>query len=849
MENFKKLWNESNRSQKQDLIGDSDLADLKWDELDGSQKNKVEGEIVKLKDSANLFVKTHKEKLIGRRVDVGESSGTDNDFIHVIVGLESEIIEFDGDLFGEVKIILDGSESSYIHEDGFQDFLNGIDVPAYIKSSYKGGSVQLLNEKEMNLDRSGTDLESAKQYLIFDIAEELKKIKSNNKYEGTDEEIKNGLSITDRLKNDFGFDWEDDDKASAYFSRASLQEIYEYMLSVIIPKLKKLNKIESASYNEILKELNSLQPYVSGKEKWFPYKVSEIDNNAIELVDSASDRKVWFIFDIEPDYKRYIGVNWMQGIDYKPTKEDYSKVDSKTLVPVNGSAKTIVNGAMESIKRRFEEIVNEGMKKSDKKYLVRWDAELYDNAEPFIGTEDEILVKIFGTKNVVDMSSEDMKWVMNFEKEIEEKGKSEYNLGLMGVTELTVEAYFEQVENFINEYKDYLIGKKVKLEYPNDRVEITNINEALEGLYLELEFEKAGIESSFISKDDLSNFIDGESITNYVLGGEKQGEIELILQDENKEIPEELKDLIGKKIEINDGYDLTPPKPRKSIEEIISFSKGTGSEINITVTSNIRNDGTEIFYIYEEDLLNFKSGKKIESAWGSYQLINESSDLYSVEGFIKEYQPLLIGQYTTYGKGETKQISGLTELENNYIGINFKDGDVTSISINDAKDFLDFKEIKSAMGDISLLEKNQELTLNHPEFRYYIRDADSKKIKRGFEYKEPAREEILKLRGVGYNVTVMSKTDFIERGIDVDDPSNWDTDINDGSIIQEATKEYNESFDPSDDDVPNSTEILFWYLSRKIDRLEASLSLRKMKSAEDALNKVNKIFTQLKKQR
>lgn len=84
-----------------------------------------------------------------KKVLIGKMVGLDGQELHAqhkVLNVSREIIEFDGEKDNNFKIELDGSESYFIHSCSIDDLLNGQDVGAYIKNSYKGGTIQLINK-------------------------------------------------------------------------------------------------------------------------------------------------------------------------------------------------------------------------------------------------------------------------------------------------------------------------------------------------------------------------------------------------------------------------------------------------------------------------------------------------------------------------------------------------------------------------------------------------------------------------------------------------------------------------------------------------------------------------------
>ncbi len=61
-----------------------------------------------------------------------------------IIGVEREVIIYDGEKDNNFKIILGGAESYFLHSTSIEDFLKGEDTSAHLKSNYKGGTIQLV---------------------------------------------------------------------------------------------------------------------------------------------------------------------------------------------------------------------------------------------------------------------------------------------------------------------------------------------------------------------------------------------------------------------------------------------------------------------------------------------------------------------------------------------------------------------------------------------------------------------------------------------------------------------------------------------------------------------------------
>ena len=74
------------------------------------------------------------------------------------------------------------------------------------------------------------------QKILKAISQEIINLK-DDEYWGTDESEKNEYAILMAVKDEFDYDYEDDAKASEYFSKATQTEIWQYWLMNIIPSL------------------------------------------------------------------------------------------------------------------------------------------------------------------------------------------------------------------------------------------------------------------------------------------------------------------------------------------------------------------------------------------------------------------------------------------------------------------------------------------------------------------------------------------------------------------------------------------------------------------------------------
>lgn len=88
-----------------------------------------------------MNIKTVHRKLIDKLV------GLDGQAEHAhtkVLNVWREMTEFEGEKDNSYAIKLEGYENYFVHSCAIDDLLNGQDVGALIKSSYKGGTIQLI---------------------------------------------------------------------------------------------------------------------------------------------------------------------------------------------------------------------------------------------------------------------------------------------------------------------------------------------------------------------------------------------------------------------------------------------------------------------------------------------------------------------------------------------------------------------------------------------------------------------------------------------------------------------------------------------------------------------------------
>lgn len=88
-------------------------------------------------------IKTAKKALIGELVGL---DGQAKHAQHTVLNVWREVINFEGQKDNNYAIQLDGEETYFVHSTAIEDLLNGEDIGAYIKSSYKGGTIQLIKK-------------------------------------------------------------------------------------------------------------------------------------------------------------------------------------------------------------------------------------------------------------------------------------------------------------------------------------------------------------------------------------------------------------------------------------------------------------------------------------------------------------------------------------------------------------------------------------------------------------------------------------------------------------------------------------------------------------------------------
>ena len=99
-----------------------------------------------------------------------------------------------------------------------------------------------LDWKEVMKQNSHKNIERIiKEYLVKRYNAELEKL-NDEAYYGCDEEIETGWELAYTIEVYFDWEWEKDDDAMDYFARATSQEINQYMIEKVIPKLELKSK-------------------------------------------------------------------------------------------------------------------------------------------------------------------------------------------------------------------------------------------------------------------------------------------------------------------------------------------------------------------------------------------------------------------------------------------------------------------------------------------------------------------------------------------------------------------------------------------------------------------------------
>jgi hypothetical protein len=410
-----------------------------------------------------------KSKLIGKTVGL---DGEDPDSFHKIVDVDREIIEFDGEKSNNYKIVLDGEESYFIHPDAIQDFLNGEDTGAFLKSNYKGGTIMLI-KNEVDKNKS---LNSIKDEAI----DLLDKLIEDTEYD-TFGEYQN--KIFERLKKEQGFNVEEDIDASDYLLKATSLESVKYILSTIIPKLRKMNS------NRLL---------IEEQVKW-------LDNFIVKWDDAENNNDFLIEGRLQKEYDQFLMDNDLPELSADDLLLDLKKINSlvgkelvwvnpKTKIKVESDRKIIVESA--GYNNKGDAFIIYGPSDGDINFLLKDEINKLINGD-FGNSHDEASFILLDEYNKINKEEE--------------------------------KTPFNDPYEFIEEFSGYLVGKKIVNE-KGEKFTILDLEYLNDLVVLRVESENGEQHPEHLEK--YKAFIDGEIVPGHV--GYVGESYSLILQEDVK---------------------------------------------------------------------------------------------------------------------------------------------------------------------------------------------------------------------------------------------------------------------------------------------------------------------------
>lgn len=173
---------------------------------------------------------------------------------------------------------------------------------------------------------------------------------------------------------------------------------------------------------------------------------------------------------------------------------------------------------------------------------------------------------------------------------------------------------------------------------------------------------------------------------------------------------------------------------------------------------------------------------------------NLDNQFNNAELFVENFKDYLIGKKVLVGRNNQveEQIDNIevAEIKGEKV-ISITDTDSTwFLKINDLENFIDGNEVKDFYGKdkIQLIlqeekEEEENNSLNHPEFKYYIISQDNK-ILGGYEYNEDAKQAAEEKQMYGNKVLVISKKDL--KDINPELADNWLINEHDWIIIEKC---------------------------------------------------------------
>lgn len=410
-----------------------------------------------------------KSKLIGRTVGL---DGEDPDSFHKIVNVDREIIEFDGEKSNNYKIVLDGEESYFIHPDAIQDFFNGDDIGAFLKSNYKGGTIMLI-DKDIDMNKSLDSIEKeAKSFLIK--AKEIEKEElETGKLSQQDMGLGDENELFNRLRKEVGYSVDEVEEDRDYLLKATSSEAINYVLSTIIPKLRKMNSNILSTEEQI---------------KWLEKFIEDWDKVGDDFLKEAA---------LQSKYDQFL-------IDNNLPSESADDL----LISLND-----VNSSHEFISKNEANLVNNE---------IVYDGVSFHIKELLVNTDGDIILESTqkGSEEVKEiiLKLKDLELLVN-KKEVTVDGKT---ITLYGKEKTPFNDSYE----FVEEFSGYLIGKYITF----GKGEKYKITEVVNDGHVSLVYDKHG-ERSFehlFPSINLQAFIDGEEVDSAF----EDGKFSLIIQED-----------------------------------------------------------------------------------------------------------------------------------------------------------------------------------------------------------------------------------------------------------------------------------------------------------------------------
>ena len=288
-------------------------------------------------------------------------------------------------------------------------------------------------------------------------------------------------------------------------------------------------------------------------------------------------------------------------------------------------------------------------------------------------------------------------------------------------------------------------------------------------------------------QDEENNFSEEEKLMN-------AEDLLMTLKSDNTNLDEIKSKLIGKKVSLDGGGDFN--SLIKDVKrEIINFEGEKDNNYKIIL------EGEDNYFIHSSAIDGFLNGEdtgaylKGDEKGGSIMLINEEKNAFNDANlFVEEYKDYLIGKKIKYKSDENDLINDVY-IEDKELNIETLNK-ILILYLGDFESFINGEEIMDDNEAFSLIIQEESLEIpeleeeliNKPENRYYVINLSKRKIYSGHEYIEDANSDYEYRLSLGEKpIQVLSKKFLISsEEIDPDDNSNWLTNSNNYSIIEEA---------------------------------------------------------------